>query len=544
MEIRNEIMGVCCLTGLVVLAACSSEAPANYEPHVSTLPATDISRTEGTLQGEVTVEGETALPVLVFSYGTDGRMDRSSGPLAAGSRTASYKLTGLTAGTTYYYRLQGVNGRTTIPGNVQTFTTLPNQMPTIGSLSLFCQGPTSVIVGFHVLDDGGEPVFETGCYWALAGDSVRNHVKVDGYQGALGLQRIRLHSLQRTTAYQIWPYAKNRVGETLGERMDLTTGDAVILEKAGQLDALLGDDRYGYTTLSIAGPLNGDDLKCIRQMAGRNTDDTPTEGRLTDIDMTEVHIVSGGGSYGSFRYTEDGVVGQGLFAHCDKLTRIILPADAVKIEKDAFMDCMSLVTLEIPASVTSVLPSSGCTALKNIQVSGANPHYQSQDGVLLTGDGKEIIWFPVGKTGDYVLPATVTAVGDYAFKGCSVSRFTFPDGLSVIGQGAFMDSGVEEVSMPANLKHIPTGTFQGCRQLKTVRLGVKTELLSAYVFDGCPLTDIYLSAVYPPVCESNTFTTQGDAFTTTCVVHVPKGRKPAYRSSRYWSMFTHIVEEP
>ena len=149
----------------------------------------------------------------------------------------------------------------------------------------------------------------------------------------------------------------------------------------------------------------------------------------------------------------------------------------------------------------------------------------------------------MGKQGDYTLPSTLSGIGDYAFKECSITRFIFPDSFSEIGQGALMNSLVEEVSLPAQLKLIPTGTFQGCTRLKVVRLGEKTELVSDYVFDGCPLTDLYVDAPYPPVCNTNAFTTKGTPFLPTCVLHVPAGKKKLYQNNRSWSKFEHIIEQ-
>lgn len=184
------------------------------------------------------------------------------------------------------------------------------------------------------------------------------------------------------------------------------------------------------------------------------------------------------------------------------------------MEKDAFTGCTSLKEIEIPASLVSILPSSGCTALERINISGANANYKSQDGVLLNENGTEIVWFPMGKKGEYTLPSTITAIGNYAFKECSIETFVLPDNLKEIGQGAFMDSRVKEVRLPANLQQIPTSTFQGCTQLKVVRIGKKTELISDYAFDLCPLTDLYVEAKYPPVCNPNAFATHGTSFST------------------------------
>lgn len=234
---------------------------------------------------------------------------------------------------------------------------------------------------------------------------------------------------------------------------------------------------------------------------------------------------------------------QGTFAGCEKLTHVVLPADATTIEKDAFADCTSLREIEIPASAGSILPSSGCTALEAITVSPANAHYQSQDGVLLNAEGNRIVWFPMGKKGKYTLPTAFTSIGAYAFRECSIETFYLSDNVETLGQGAFMDSQVKEIHLGAGIKLIPTGVFQGCRKLTKVYLGAKTEHISNYAFDESPLTDLYVSASTIPYCEENAFSNKVANFFTTCVVHVPAGMKKGYQNHKIWGKFTHIVEE-
>lgn len=538
---------------LAFLSACSSEKPTHLEPHLATLPASDITRNEAILHGSVSLEGETTMPVLSFRYGETEEMALTSNPIntpdhadQSSSSEVELSMVGLKAGTTYYYMLQGSNGRVTLSSNPMSFTTQPNDKPSLTAPQVLSYGPCSIIVGFDITANGGEEITETGCYYAKEGnhDNTQQKTTIENYQGAIGQQQIRLNDLQFNTTYRIWTYAKNRVGETKSESITFKTTDAVKVQEAGKLSELMGNHLYEYAQLTIAGYLNGDDLACLRTMAGRDINNETTTGKLADINMADAHIVAGGSDFGPYhRHTENQVIGQGLFAHCSHLKHIILPSDVIKIEKDAFTDCTSLKEIEIPASVNQLLPSSGCTALETILVSKANTQYSSLDGVLFNGKGTEIIWFPMGKQGDYTLPSTLTSIGDYAFKECSITRFNFPESMTEIGQGALMNSKVEEVSLPAQLKQIPTGTFQGCTRLKVVRLGKKTELISDYVFDGCPLTDLYVESPYPPVCNENAITTKGTNFLTTCILHVPAGKKGLYQSNRIWGKFKHIVEQ-
>lgn len=538
---------------LAFLSACSSEKPTHLEPHLATLPASDITRNEAILHGSVSLAGETTMPVLSFRYGETEEMALTSNPIntpdhadQSSSSEVELSMAGLKAGTTYYYMLQGSNGRVTLSSNPMCFTTQPNDKPSLTAPQVLSYGPCSIIVGFDITANGGEEITETGCYYAKEGnhDNTQQKTTIESYQGAIGQQQVRLNDLQFNTTYRIWTYAKNRVGETKSESITFKTTDAVKLQEAGKLSELMGNHLYEYTQLTIAGYLNGDDLGCLRTMAGRDINNETTAGKLADINIADAHIVAGGSDFGPYhRHTENQVIGQGLFAQCSHLKHIILPSDVIKIEKDAFTDCTSLKEIEIPASVNQLLPSSGCTALESILVSKANTQYSSLDGVLFNGKGTEIIWFPMGKQGDYTLPSTLTSIGDYAFKECSITHFNFPESMTEIGQGALMNSKVEEVSLPAQLKQIPTGTFQGCTRLKVVRLGKKTELISDYVFDGCPLTNLYVESPYPPVCNENAFTTKGANFFTTCTLHVSAGKKGLYQSNSIWGKFKHIVEQ-
>lgn len=527
--------------------ACSeSDKPTYLAPHLNTLAATDITRTEATLNGTASVEGENELPTLTFRYGTSENMAETSKALSVNKGEVSLRLMGLTAGTTYYYMLQGYNGRTTTTSNTLTFATQPNEKPTLGELKILSHGPMSVIVGYDITDDGGEKMTETGCYYALTAekDDANKRIKMEakGFEGKIGKQQVCINDLQRNSNYTLWAYAKNRPGESIGSPISFTTTNAIQLHEAGTLLQLLGNHLYEETKTSIAGPLNGDDLSTLREMMGKGEDDAETQGKLTDVDLTDSHIVAGGKSYGASRYTEDNVVGQGLFANCDRLTHIILPSDVVKIEKDAFANCVSLNKIEIPASVSQLIPSSGCTALQDISVSSANTSYKSLDGVLWNAESTEILWFPMGKTGEYTLPASITAIGDYAFSECSITKFILPDNIKEIGRGAFLNSKVEEVKLPDNLQIVTSATFQGCKQLKVVHIGSKTNRIAEYAFDGCPLTDIYIHAAYPPTCAENAFATKGENFLTSCTLHVPTGKKALYRNNKNWGKFKNIVE--
>ena len=543
------------LTAVLCLASCSSDKPDNFEPQLQTLEAIDITRNEATMVGQCHTTGATEMPQLWFCYGDDPSMSQKTAVLTPADSngdkpdgTVVYRLNQLTPSTTYYYKLQGGSGNIVLSGEQLRFTTQPNAKPTAGEVTVLGISPLSAIVSYSISETGGDPITESGCYLSrqdggTMGDATTIKLVQTGDADDNGMFRLRIGGLQPEVAYSIRPFAANKNGEDVGEAVSFVTTSTSIINDAGQLTELVGDDKYRFTTLSIAGFLNGDDLRTLRDMAGCDNEGKATAGQLTDIDLSGAQIAEGGKAYAEGHFTQTNVVGKAMLASCEKLKRIVLPLQTTKIEADAFRNCSSLRTIEVPMLVESIETSAGCTALAEINVQAGNSHYSSKDGVLLSGDGKSILWFPMGKEGEYTLPSTVTTVGDYAFRNCRIETFHFADGLKSIGKYAFYNSSVKEVSLPSTVKQIPTGLFQKCANLTTVHLGKNTEMLGDYVFDGCPITDLYISAPTPPYCSNDTFASSGNNIFSTCRVHVPKDRRIYYRGDVIWAQFRRMVEE-
>ncbi len=548
----KALTAVLCVLGL---ASCSSDKPDNFEPQLQTLEAIDITRNEATMVGQCHTTGSTEMPQLWFCYGDDPSMSQKTAVLTPADNnggkpdgTVVYRLNQLTPSTTYYYKLQGGSGNIVLSGEQLSFTTQPNAKPTAGEVTVLGISPLSVIVSYSISETGGDPITESGCYLSrqdggTMGDATTIKLVQTGDADENGMFRLRIGGLQPEVAYSIRPFAANKNGEDVGEAVSFVTTSTSIINDAGQLTELVGDDKYRFTTLSIAGFLNGDDLRTLRDMAGCDNEGKATAGQLSDIDLSGAQIAEGGKAYAEGHFTHTNVVGKAMLASCEKLKRIVLPLQTTKIEADAFRNCSSLHTIEVPTLVESIETSAGCTALAEINVQAGNSHYSSKDGVLLSGDGKNILWFPMGKEGEYTLPSTVTTVGDYAFRNCRIETFHFADGLTSIGKYAFYNSSVKEVSLPSTVKQIPTGLFQKCADLTTVHLGKNTELLGDYVFDGCPITNLYISAPTPPYCSNSTFASSGKNIFSTCRVHVPKNRRIYYRGDVIWAQFKRIVEE-
>ena len=224
--------------------------------------------------------------------------------------------------------------------------------------------------------------------------------------------------------------------------------------------------------------MNGDDFRFLRLMLGAPLAvgaQSPIS-TIPEVDLSGVNIISGGGSFDGQRYLQDNVISTGLFADCKALKTIVLPASAISLERDALARCNALTSLTVPAAVQKLLPSAGCSSLESIDVSPANTAYASLDGVLFNSDVTEILWFPLGKTGEYVLPATVSVIGENAFYGTSITSLNIPPSVVKISRGAFAGSSLVDIILPDNLTNISEAMFQNCNSLTTVHLGRGTGL--------------------------------------------------------------------
>ena len=230
-----------------------------------------------------------------------------------------------------------------------------------------------------------------------------------------------------------------------------------------------------------------------------------------------------------------------MFKDLTRLQSVMLPLSAKRIDEQAFKNCSSLATITIPANASSIGQSDGCTSLSSIQVSAANMYFKSIDGVLFNADATKIMWFPLGKDGDYTLPSSVKSIGEYAFRNCRITSFTMPDNITEIGMGSFYGSSVESVTLSNNLATIPQATFQQCLNLKCIHIGSATSLIGEYAFDGCPLSDIYISAEIPPVCYNATFTSSYPLLSS-CTLHVPESSLARYKAHDKWGKFENITK--
>lgn len=114
----------------------------NTAPSVTTGGASSITLTSATAAGSIPSTGCTAITAYGIEYSTTGGFTPGTGTQVASTNIAggnfTSDLTGLSSGTTYYYRAYATNGGGTTYGAEQSFATLtPNPTITTSALSAF-----------------------------------------------------------------------------------------------------------------------------------------------------------------------------------------------------------------------------------------------------------------------------------------------------------------------------------------------------------------------------------------------------------------------
>ena len=178
--------------------------------------------------------------------------------------------------------------------------------------------------------------------------------------------------------------------------------------------------------------------------------------------------------------------------------RYVIPSSVTSIGAQAFFQCSSLTSIEIPSSVMSIGERAfwGCGGLREFIVDDANEFYQSIDGILFSEDGATLICYPEGKTDDrYVIPSSVTSIGDSAFSYCgNLTSIEIPSSVTSIGDNAFNGcSGLTSIEIPSSVTSIGGNAFMNCSSLTSIEIPSSVTSIGGNAFMNCSsLTSIVI----------------------------------------------------
>jgi uncharacterized repeat protein (TIGR02543 family) len=174
----------------------------------------------------------------------------------------------------------------------------------------------------------------------------------------------------------------------------------------------------------------------------------------------------------------EGVVAIGAYAFEEsELDGIRLPSTLTSIEAGAFTYANSLTSINIPSGVTSIGNNAfgAADSLSSITVESGSEHYQAINGVLFNKNVTEIIQYPLGipratSGPSYVIPSTVTRVGNGAFEGVTaLTSINIPLGVTSIGMNAFRSANaVTSINIPLGVTSIGKYAFEGASSLTAI----------------------------------------------------------------------------
>ncbi|MBQ8614528.1 MAG: leucine-rich repeat protein, partial [Ruminiclostridium sp.] len=154
---------------------------------------------------------------------------------------------------------------------------------------------------------------------------------------------------------------------------------------------------------------------------------------------------------------------------------VIIPAEisdtaVTSIGSEAFRsDVMTSVT--IPAGVNTIEGGAFAfnTKLTEIKCDENNKFFIAENGILFSRNKKTLVAYPSGKTGAYVVPTTVTIIGDSAFYGTAVTSVTILSSVNSIGFEAFAEcADLSAVTFSDGVSYVGYKAFANCASLKTI----------------------------------------------------------------------------
>ncbi len=209
-------------------------------------------------------------------------------------------------------------------------------------------------------------------------------------------------------------------------------------------------------------------------------------------------------------------IGNSAFESCSSLASISIPDSVISIGDEAFSSCSRLQSIAIPRSVISIggRVFSWCYSLKSIMVPTSvremkgnpfqnwngklinkSPYFVHENGVLFNKNKNEIISFRQQGATTYVIPRSVTSIGDSAFEGCSsLTSITMPNSVKSIGQSTFERCcSLTGITIPDSVASIGNSAFGGCSSLTSIDIPKSVTDIGNYAFESCiSLTSIII----------------------------------------------------
>ena len=185
------------------------------------------------------------------------------------------------------------------------------------------------------------------------------------------------------------------------------------------------------------------------------------------------------------------------------LSRVEEVAVAPSLGKNAFADCSSLTSVELPGDIQEIPVNAfrNCTALTSVEI-----------------------------------PQSVCVIAEAAFMGSGLTSVVVPETVSNLGARSFKNcADLATVSLPDNFNFVGNQAFSGCTSLKSIVLPEKTSYIGSQAFAGIDMEKVESCNTEAPYVEAD------DAFSpytyNNAQLLVPRGADASYQNARIWPLF-------
>ena len=179
------------------------------------------------------------------------------------------------------------------------------------------------------------------------------------------------------------------------------------------------------------------------------------------------------------------IICDSAFFFCGSLFEIVIPSSVTSIGDWAFSFCSSLIYISIPKSVICL--NGNPFAEWNGKLECLSPNYIYEDDVLFNKDKSRIISFRNQNVKSYVIPSSVTSIGDWAFYGCnSLSEIVIPSSVTSISDRTFSNcDSLSKIVIPSSVTSIGGRAFSFCRSLSEIVIPSSVTSIGECAFVAC-----------------------------------------------------------
>ena len=178
------------------------------------------------------------------------------------------------------------------------------------------------------------------------------------------------------------------------------------------------------------------------------------------------------------------VIGNGAFWCCRSLTKINIPNSVTNIGNGAFLECSSLSNINIPSSVVNM--NGNPFFYWNGDLHNESKAFIYEHQVLFNKDKTTLIAYR-SKEKNYIIPNSVTNIGDNAFYGCqSLTNINIPNSVTSIGNDAFGRCySLTSINIPDGVTNIGHAAFYKCESLTSINIPDGVTNIGDYAFLFC-----------------------------------------------------------